>query len=487
MIDLGIVKPGSTIRIPFSSFDKDDGSAITMTNFAAADILIYKDGSTTERASTAGFTATTDFDAKTGKHLAIIDLADNTTAGFYSVGSEYIVAIDSVTVDAVTTGGWIARFVIGYNDATLNTTIASYTNATSFTLTDGPAEDDAINGRWAVIHDTASRVQCSWVEVLDYTGSTRTVTLAAGATFTAAAGDGFSLMGPTPLRATTIGRTLDVSSTGEAGLDWANIGSPTTSQTLSGTTVGTATAVTTVNGLAAGVITATSIANDAITDSKVASDVTIASVTGAVGSVTGNVGGNVIGSVASVTGNVGGNVVGSVASVTARVTANTDQLAGQTVTAAAGVTFPTSVASPTNITAGTITTVTTLTGHTPQTGDVYALANGANGFVATKADTAAILLDTGTDGVVVAAASKTGFRLSATGVGDILTTALTESYAADGAAPTLSQALFAIQQMMQERSITSTTMTVNRLDGTTAAFTLTLNDATSPTAITRAT
>lgn len=35
------------------------------------------------------------------------------------------------------------------------------------------------------------------------------------------------------------------------------------------------------------------------------------------------------------------------------------QLAGQTVSAAAGVTFPSSVASPTNITAGTITTVTT--------------------------------------------------------------------------------------------------------------------------------
>jgi hypothetical protein len=49
-------------------------------------------------------------------------------------------------------------------------------------------------------------------------------------------------------------------------------------------------------------------------------------VTGAVGSVTGNVGGNVVGSVGSVTGavgsvtgNVGGNVVGSVASVTAAV------------------------------------------------------------------------------------------------------------------------------------------------------------------------
>ncbi|HXE51244.1 MAG TPA: hypothetical protein VN663_22895 [Ramlibacter sp.] len=49
---------------------------------------------------------------------------------------------------------------------------------------------------------------------------------------------------------------------------------------------------------------------------------------------------------------------GTIATVTNRVTANADQLAGQTVTAAAGVTFPSSVASPTNITAGTITTVT---------------------------------------------------------------------------------------------------------------------------------
>lgn len=50
---------------------------------------------------------------------------------------------------------------------------------------------------------------------------------------------------------------------------------------------------------AAGAINAAAIAADAITDAKVAADVTIASVTGAVGSVTGNVGGNVTGSVGS--------------------------------------------------------------------------------------------------------------------------------------------------------------------------------------------
>ena len=72
----------------------------------------------------------------------------------------------------------------------------------------------------------------------------------------------------------------------------------------------------------------------------------------------------------------------------------------QTVTCAAGVTVLASV--------GTAST------STAQTGDTYALASGAAGFVAIDAVVDAILLDTGTDGVVVAAGSKTGYTLTAT-------------------------------------------------------------------------
>lgn len=230
MIDLGTIRPGSTIRIPFSTFDKDDGSSITMTNFLTADILVYKDGSTTERASTSGYTATTDFDSKTGKQLIVIDLADNTTSGFWSAGSEYLVAVDAVTVDAITTGGWVARFRIGYTSALLDTTIATLSSQTSFTLTVGPAEDDALNGMWAVIHDVASAVQCAKVLILDYTGSTKTVTLAAGGTFTAAAGDNFSVMDMAPLQPATIGRTLVVDSAGLADANTVKLG-PTGSGT----------------------------------------------------------------------------------------------------------------------------------------------------------------------------------------------------------------------------------------------------------------
>lgn len=46
---------------------------------------------------------------------------------------------------------------------------------------------------------------------------------------------------------TTSGRSMDVTATGEVGIDWANIGAPTTAVNLSSTTVGTAAALTTNN------------------------------------------------------------------------------------------------------------------------------------------------------------------------------------------------------------------------------------------------
>lgn len=142
------------------------------------------------------------------------------------------------------------------------------------------------------------------------------------------------------------------------------------------TTTGTATAVTTVNGLANNVITAASIAADAITDAKVASDVTIASVTGAVGSVT-----------------------------------------------------------------------------------------------------AAVTVGTNND--------KTGYALTSAYDFAKGTTAMTEAYAANGAAPTPVEAIFAIHQYLMQFGITTTSYNVKKLDNTTAAFTVTLDDATTPSAAAR--
>jgi hypothetical protein len=227
MLDLGIVRPGTTVRIPFSTFDKDDGSPSAATNYAAADILVFKGGSTTERASTSGYTATADFDSLTGKNLAIIDLSDNTDAGFFSAGGEYLVAINAITVDGVSTGGWIARFIIGYREALFNTTIATVNSQTSIDLTAGPAEDDALNGTWLILHDVASAIQFSRAVVYDYTGSTKTCLLAAAPTFTVAATDNVSVMGMAPLQPATAGSTLTVTS-GRANADVVAISTDTT-------------------------------------------------------------------------------------------------------------------------------------------------------------------------------------------------------------------------------------------------------------------
>ena len=67
-----------------------------------------------------------------------------------------------------------------------------------------------------------------------------------------------------------------------------------------------------------------------------------------------------------------------------------------------------------------------------------------------------------------------------------LTTAMTESYAADGAAPTAAQMLYMIWSAIAEMAISGVTLTTFKLDGTTTAMTFTLNSGTAPTTRTRA-
>lgn len=104
-----------------------------------------------------------------------------------------------------------------------------------------------------------------------------------------------------------------------------------------------------------------------------------------------------------------------------------------------------------------------INGHTAQTGDSFARL-GAPAGASVSADIAA---------------------LNDISVADILTTQMTESYAANGVAPTLAQAVFAIHQNLMEFTIAGTSYTVKKLDSSTTAFVVTLDDATSPTGATR--
>ena len=154
-----------------------------------------------------------------------------------------------------------------------------------------------------------------------------------------------------PLQATTVGNTLDVSAGGEAGLDWNNIGSPTTAQNLSGTNIdvdqvvasvsgnvgGSVATLTTLPSIPANWITLTGITDGAFTAAKFAA--------------------------ASLNGKGDWNINKTGYSLT-----TADWNVGKT-----GYDLN---ADQSAVTVGAITN------HTAQTGDTYALANGAQGFVA---------------------------------------------------------------------------------------------------------
>lgn len=153
-----------------------------------------------------------------------------------------------------------------------------------------------------------------------------------------------------PLISTTAGRTLNVSTTGGAGIDWANVQAPTTTLNLSGTTISSAQQVDVntiktnpvVNGgtitfpTTATLASTTNIASGTITTVSGNVNGSVGSVTGAVGSVTGNVGGNVVGSVGSVTGSVG-SVTGLTASDVGAIKTKTDFLPSAAAGAAGGL------------------------------------------------------------------------------------------------------------------------------------------------------
>ena len=81
--------------------------------------------------------------------------------------------------------------------------------------------------------------------------------------------------------------------------------------------------------------------------------------------------------------------------------------------------------------------------------------------------------------------TKIELRADPISVADILTTQMTESYATNGTAPTLAQSQFAIHQMLMQFAISGTSYTVKKLDNSTTAFVVTLDDATTPTSAVR--
>jgi hypothetical protein len=140
-----------------------------------------------------------------------------------------------------------------------------------------------------------------------------------------------------------------------------------------------------------------------------------------------------------------------------------------------------------------VNTLTTYTGNTPQTADHTAAIADVPTVAEFNARTlvAASYFDPAADAVAnvtLCATTTTNTDMVATAptVSQILTTQMTESYAADGVAPTLAQGIFNIQQNLGDFAYAGTTKTTKKIDGSTTAATYTLDDATNPTSSTRA-
>jgi len=76
-------------------------------------------------------------------------------------------------------------------------------------------------------------------------------------------------------------------------------------------------------------------------------------------------------------------------------------------------------------------------------------------------------------------------QVNAEVVDALATDIIADSVASDGTRPTIAQSLLMIYRFLHERAVSSTTVTVKKEDGSTTSHTLTINDASSPTSITR--
>jgi hypothetical protein len=68
-----------------------------------------------------------------------------------------------------------------------------------------------------------------------------------------------------------------------------------------------------------------------------------------------------------------------------------------------------------------------------------------------------------------------------------LTSTVADSVPSDGTRPSVQQGILMLTRLLMEKSVSGTTVTVKKEDGSTTSMTFTLNDGTSPTSITRTT
>jgi hypothetical protein len=229
--------------------------------------------------------------------------------------------------------------------------------------------------------------------------------------------------------------------------------------------------VTTVNGLAANTVTASAVAADAVTEiqSGLATAAALTTVDDFLDTEIADIQARLPAAL------VGGRIDANVGAISTDATAADNAEAFFDGTGYAG----------TNNVIPTVTTVTTLTGHTPQTGDSFAIVNsGTHGNAAIKG----FVDDIGAAGAGLSAVpwNAAWDAEVQSEVQDALDSTVADSVPADGSRPSISQALLMLTRFMWEKGVSGTTVTVKKEDGSTTSMTFTLDSATDPTSITRA-
>ena len=192
-------RPGATVRFPLATYNSaDPAESVTVSGLTAANLRVYKNGGTTERASDAGETVTVDFDTVTGIHHIAVDTADNSTAGFYESGAHYDVIAQGLTVATGSVAGIVGSFMLGQEGSVFDGMISGAPSSqTEFVIGSGSGTSDAYARCPIILQKQASADDVSFGFIKDYTvtaGPTRTITLALAPEITIADGDHVSIM-----------------------------------------------------------------------------------------------------------------------------------------------------------------------------------------------------------------------------------------------------------------------------------------------------
>lgn len=142
---LGDFATDAAVNIYFTTEDSSGGIVAPSSAFEAADVVVYKNNSATQRTSANGITMTSPFDSVTGLHQVSIDLTDNSDPGFWAAGNDYVVVLTpDETVDGQTVVYVLATFSVA-NRYTDVSAIAQAIAVSSNALI-GEIQDDNGNG-----------------------------------------------------------------------------------------------------------------------------------------------------------------------------------------------------------------------------------------------------------------------------------------------------------------------------------------------------